>query len=81
MIVYKNLVKIKNEMIAPITFDKENYTKLYKGNCKTNLKSATQTIKSLLTFQPIELIPTFLTNTESLKQIRLTRKHHANGLY
>ena len=39
-------------------------------------ENATETIKSLLTFQPTKTIPNFLLNNGSLKQSSLTRKYH-----
>ena len=41
-----------------------------KEDAKKKLRKGTQTMKNLLVFQPMKLIPTFLTNIGSLKQSR-----------
>ena len=65
---------------ATITCDKENYTKLYKGICKTTFKKRyAQTTKSLLTFQPTKTITNFLPNIGHLKQSSLTQKCHGKS--
>ena len=43
---------------------------------KQLLKNITQTIKSVLTFQPSQTIPNFLSSIASLKQNSLTQKFH-----
>ena len=65
---------------ATITCGKENYTKLYKGICKTTFKKRyAQTTKSLLTFQPTKTITNFLPNIGHLKQSSLTQKCHGKS--
>ena len=49
-------------------------------NLRNNfLKNATQTTKSLLTFQPTKTIPDFLQNIGHLKQSSLTQKCHGKS--
>ena len=50
-----------------------------KEFAKQLLKNATQTTKSLLTFQPTKTIPNVLPNIRHLKQSSLTQKCHGKS--
>ena len=64
---------------ATITYDKENYTKLYKRICETTFKKRYGNHKKSFNVPTYKTTPNFLPNIGHLKQSSLTQKCHGKS--